>query len=87
MVLKLRKMIQNSAKAGGRKFYMKKLLSLGLVFLCCFTACGKKKEVIAKIGDESVILPDELETKLKDLIRHRISVLQIDDRHYIRKLG
>jgi hypothetical protein len=43
--------------------------------------------VIAKIGDESVILPDELETKLKDLIRHRISVLQIDDRHYIRKLG
>ena len=33
---------------------MKKLLSLGLVFLCCFTACGKKKEVIAKIGDDKI---------------------------------
>ena len=43
--------------------------------------------IIAKIGDESVILPNELETKLRDLVRHRISVLQIDGRHYIRKLG
>ena len=43
--------------------------------------------MIAKIGDESVILPNELETKLMDLVRHRISVLQIDGQHYIRKSG
>ena len=33
---------------------MKKSLVLGLMFLCVLTACGKKKEVIAKIGDDKI---------------------------------
>jgi len=33
---------------------MKNLMSIGLAFLCCFCACGKKNEIIAKIGGDKI---------------------------------
>jgi parvulin-like peptidyl-prolyl isomerase len=38
----------------GEHYFMRKLLGLGLLIVCCLTACGKKKEVIAKIGDDKI---------------------------------
>ena len=49
----------------GERYFMKKSLVLGLMFLCCLSACGKKNAVVAKIGDDKITV-GSLEERMQE---------------------